>query len=82
MEGGTGYVRVLQQRAGNRNARLVLIKENRYLKLLNIPLSVWEDARVWAHWNHYFDMHLSYLGPASCVFKLSSLKAPMGVDIV
>ena len=30
---------------------------------------VWEDARVWAHWNHSFDMHLSYLGPVSCVFS-------------
>lgn len=29
---------------------------------------VWEDARVWADWNHPFDMHLSYLGPVSCVF--------------
>ena len=29
---------------------------------------VWGDARVWAHWNHSFDMHLSYLGPGSCVF--------------
>ena len=29
---------------------------------------VWEDARVWAHWNHSFDMHLSYLGPVSCSF--------------
>ena len=27
---------------------------------------VWEDARVWAHWNHSLDMHLNYLGPLSC----------------
>ena len=25
-------------------------------------------ARVWAQWNHSFDMHLSYLGPVSCSF--------------
>ena len=25
----------------------------------------WEDARVWDHWNHSFDVHLSYLGPVS-----------------
>ena len=25
---------------------------------------VWEDGRVWAHWNHSFDMHLSYLDSA------------------
>ena len=29
---------------------------------------VWEDAKGWAHWNHSFDMYLSCLGPASCVF--------------
>ena len=29
---------------------------------------VWENARVWVHWNHSFDMHLSYLGPVSCSF--------------
>ena len=28
----------------------------------------WEDARVWAWWNHSFGMHLSYLGPVSSVF--------------
>ena len=30
-----------------------------------------EDARVWAHWNHSLDMHLSYLGPVSCFHILS-----------
>ena len=30
---------------------------------------VWEDARVWAHWNHSFDMHLSSLGPVSWSFS-------------
>ena len=25
-------------------------------------------ARVWTHWNHSFDIHLSYLGPASYYF--------------
>ena len=27
---------------------------------------VWEDARVWVHWSHSFEMHLNYLGPVSC----------------
>ena len=27
---------------------------------------VWEDARVWAHWNHSFHEHLNYLVPVSC----------------
>ena len=26
---------------------------------------VWEDARVWAHWNYFFDVHL-YVQPVSC----------------
>lgn len=30
---------------------------------------VWDDARVWAHWNHAFDTHLSCLGPVSCSFQ-------------
>ena len=29
---------------------------------------VWEDARLWAHRNHYFFRHLSYLGLVSCAF--------------
>ena len=29
---------------------------------------VWEDARVWTHWSHSFDVHLRSLGPGSCVF--------------
>ena len=44
-------------------------QRTRYLKLMNWALfCVWEDARVGAHWNHSFDMHLSYLGPVSWVF--------------
>ena len=40
-----------------------------HLKLRNIAFFfVWEDTRVWAHWNHFFDMHHSYLGPVSCIF--------------
>ena len=25
--------------------------------------------QVWAHWNHSFDMHLTYLEPVSCIFS-------------
>ena len=28
-----------------------------------------DDARVWAYWNHSFDMYLTYLWPASCGFS-------------
>ena len=59
-EGEPGCIGVLQQKAGSRNIkRLLLIKEN------HTPFCVWEGARVWAHWNYSFDMHLSYLGPCA-----------------
>ena len=36
---------------------------------------VWEDARVWAYWNHSFYMHFNYLGPVSCIFHAESSQA-------
>ena len=43
------------------------LKKTRCPKLRSLVLFyVWEDARAWAHWNHSFDVHLSYLG--LCVF--------------
>ena len=46
-----GYTGVLQQKPGGQNLqRLLFIKENRPLKLMNLLLFfVWEDGRVWAH---------------------------------
>ena len=42
---------------------------NQYLKLRNLVVFyVWEDAVVWAHWNHSFDIYLTSLEPVSCVF--------------
>ena len=42
-------------------------KKPRHFKLMILLLFyIWEDARVWAHWNYYFDLHLNYLGPVSC----------------
>ena len=67
-EGGARIYRVLQQKAGSLNFKRLLLKKTRYLKWRNLVLFyIWEDARVWAHWNHSFDVHLSYLGPVSCV---------------
>ena len=39
---------------------------------------IWEDARIWAHWNHSFHVHLSYPIRASilCVF---TPWAPLGL---
>ena len=33
------------------------------------------DARVWAHCNRSFHMHLTYLGPVSCFLVLDFLRA-------
>ena len=46
---------------------------------------LWEDVRVWAHWNSSFDMHLSSLGPVSCVFSswaLSGLTVRKGYSLM
>ena len=38
------------------------LKKTRYLKLRNLVfLKVWEDAKVWIHWNHSFHVHLRIL---------------------
>ena len=65
-----GYAEVWEQRVDNLNTkRLLLMKENQISQLRNLALVyLWEDARVWAHWNHSFHMHLSYVGPIPCVF--------------
>ena len=45
------------------------LKKTKYSKLRNLALFyVWKDARIWAHWNHSFDMHFLYQGPVFCVF--------------
>ena len=37
---------------------------------------IWEDVRVWVHWNNSFDMHLHHLGPVSVfVFHLEPLQS-------
>ena len=57
-----------------------LLKKTRYLKLMNLALFyVWEDAGVWAHWNHSFDMHLNFLGPVSCIQDASWI--PQGAQL-
>ena len=43
-----------------------------------VLLCVWEDARVWAPWNHSFDMHPNHLGPVPC---FSSSWIPSGCTI-
>ena len=66
--GKPGCTGVLQQKAdSNKKMTFNRKKEKpKYLKLRNLALfHVWEDARVWAHRNHSFDMHLSCLAAVS-----------------
>ena len=64
-----GYLEVLQQRSGSlKGKRFLLIKGNPDISRNLALFYVWKDVRVWAHWNHSFDRHLTYLGPVSCVF--------------
>ena len=41
-------------------------------KLISLVLYyVWEDVRIWAHWNCFLDMHLNHLGPVSRTQNIS-----------
>ena len=58
-----------QQTAGSWNIKgLPLIKENHIsqVKERRAFLYMWR-CKVCAHWNHSFCMHLSFLGPVSCI---------------
>ena len=41
-------------------------------------LCAWEDARVWAYWDHPFYTHLRYLGP---VFRSAPILSPSGYTV-
>ena len=71
----SGYVEVLQQRAGNLNIkRLLLTKENQISKIKEF--STFLCMGIFKSLAHSPHMHLSYLGLVSCVFQiLSSLWA-------
>lgn len=65
--GGGGAVGIMQQRAGSRNKRF---PENQISQVKQFSPFLWEDAKFWTHWNHSFDMDLSYLVPVSCIFTV------------
>ena len=43
-------------------SKIIVKKEKSAIKLKNLAFYIWEDASLWAHWIHFFHMHLSYLG--------------------
>ena len=73
----SGYIGVLQQRPGSQNIkRLLLIKENQTSQVNDFTVFLCLGRlRVWAHWNHSFDVHLR----ASILFF--SILHPLSVDI-
>lgn len=72
----TGYIRVFLKTKQKKIKCMVKHQKitshhtkNQTLKLMIVVLLyIWEDAIVRAHWNHFFDMHVSYLGPVSSFF--------------
>ena len=51
--------------------QLLLIKENQISQVKEFSAFL-SKGRAWAHWNHSFHMHLSYLSPVFCVFHILS----------
>ena len=80
-QGELAYIGILQQKASSwEHQKWLLIKDIVYVKLRNLVLfCVWEDARVWTHWNHSFDMCFSYLGPESHIF-ISSVSSGLALE--
>ena len=83
MEGARLYRSFITKWAGSLNIKsLLLMKENQLSQVKKFRLfSVCKDARIWAHWNHFFDIYLSYLGPVSCFQILSFLSSGLTVGI-
>ena len=60
--------RSLKKKTNSQNIERLLLKKTKHLKSMNLVLFYgWEDTGVWVHWNHSFDIHLTYLGPVSCL---------------
>ena len=58
-----GSIGVLQQKPGSWNIKLLMLIKGNQITQINecSGFFVWEDARVWDHWNCHFDMHFSSL---------------------
>ena len=56
-EGKSGFIQVCNK--GSRQSE----HQRSGIKLRKLVFCVWEDVSLWAHWIHYFNLRLSYLGP-------------------
>ena len=63
-----GYRQAFAKRPSSQNIKRLLLKKTRYLEEFS-AFHAWEDARVWAHWNLSFDIHLSSLVPVTCALS-------------
>ena len=70
---------LLKKPVGGNIKRLLLIKEKQTSEVNEFSALLWEVVRVWAHWNHSDDVHLSYLGSVSAFLHPESPQgAPLG----
>ena len=68
--GRPGYVEVLQWKAGNLSIqRLLVVKEHQISQVKEFSASLYMgQCKSLGSLKSSFDMHLSYLGPVSCIF--------------
>ena len=58
-----------QKKTGSWNIKILLLIKGKQTSQINeFTTFLWEDARVWDHWNHFFNIYLNYLGPVLCSF--------------
>ena len=74
-KGEPGYIGVFATKTKYRNIKgLLLIKENQTSQVKEFSAFLCMGrCKIWAHWNHSFDMYLSYLGASLLCFLILSL---------
>ena len=45
------------------NKRTTIKSQNKIKLMILVSTCVWEDARIWSHWNFSLDVHFNYLRP-------------------
>lgn len=57
--------------------RLLPINKKQTTRMISVVFYAWEDASVWAHWNHSLDMHLNYLEQVPIFLPPESSSGPI-----
>ena len=83
-QGGARTNRIFCKKKKNlkkQNIKWLLLIKIRHLKLMNLLLFyIWQDARVWAYWNHCFHMYLD-CRPSILFFSILNLRGAQLGDI-